>query len=102
MNIEQLKAIPLFASLPGVDLEELSKSLETHTYPAHHTLFWMNERGNHLYIIAEGTVEISYTNEEGEEVSLGVLGSGSFFGEISLLDGEPHSATARTRGEATM
>src|SRR5947209_6084751 len=93
---EQLKEIPLFSSLSTEDLGQLAPLLESHTHPAHHTLFWMNERGRCLYIITEGNVEISYTNEEGEEVSLAVLGRGAFFGELSLLDGEPHSATART------
>lgn len=102
MKDHYLKNIPLFSSLTSGDFEELAKLMITRSYPAHHTLFWMHERGTHLYIIDEGNIEISYTNEEGEEVSLAVLGKGSFFGEISLLDGEPHSATARTMGPATL
>lgn len=102
MNAEQLRNIPLFAGLQRTELEELTSLLKERTYPAHHTVFWMNEKGEQLYIIIKGTIEISYTDDEGKEVLLAQLEPGSFFGELSLIDGEPHSATARTRGQAVL
>src|SRR5207253_6561150 len=46
-----------------------------------------------LYLIASGKVKISLSGEKGREIILSVLGPGEFFGEMSLLDGEPRSAS---------
>jgi uncharacterized membrane protein len=55
----------------------------------------MDERGDKLYIIDKGEVTISQPNDDGKERILATLGEGAFFGELSLLDGGPHSGTAR-------
>lgn len=102
MNINLLKNIPLFSSLDNDSLSELAGYLEKHTYPPFHTIFWMNERGENLYIIQSGRVAISYTDEQGREIELNTLRPGSFFGELSLIDGGPHTATARTIGETVL
>ncbi|MGZ3957823.1 MAG: cyclic nucleotide-binding domain-containing protein, partial [Flavisolibacter sp.] len=102
MNINLLKNIPLFSSLDNDSLSELAGYLEKHTYPPFHTIFWMNERGENLYIIQSGRVAISYTDEQGREIELNTLRQGSFFGELSLIDGGPHTATARTIGETVL
>ncbi|MER3469942.1 MAG: hypothetical protein C4330_01055 [Chitinophagaceae bacterium] len=99
--ISVLQKIPLFASLNEVASQELSTFLKKESYPAHHTIFWINEKGDHLYIILEGKVQISYTEDEGKEIHLNVLQEGSFFGELSLIDNGPHSGTARTTTETT-
>lgn len=102
MDAQQLKTIPLFSNLDMAALEELATVLKEKNCPAHHTIFWMNEKGRHLYIVEKGKVEISYTDEEGNEMSLAHQEQGSFFGELSLIDGEPHSATARTLVPTTL
>lgn len=102
MSEHLLKKIPLFSSLDDATLEELSGYLKKETYPAHHTIFWMNERGDHLYIILSGRVQICYIDEEGQEVTLSTIGAGSFFGELSMMDGGPHTATARAAEETEL
>ena len=62
----------------------------------------MDERGDHLYIIQHGKVQISYIDEEGREITLAILGPDSFFGELSVIDGGPHTATARTIEETVL
>ncbi|GAA4752712.1 cyclic nucleotide-binding domain-containing protein [Flavisolibacter ginsenosidimutans] len=96
MNEATLKKIDLFAGLATAELAELQAYLKRQSHPAQQTIFWMNEKGDRLYIVEEGKVEISYTDEDGRDVSLAVLEPGAFFGELSLIDGEPHSATARS------
>ncbi|HEV7621021.1 MAG TPA: cyclic nucleotide-binding domain-containing protein, partial [Flavisolibacter sp.] len=97
-----LQKIPLFAGLDYAGLAELATYLERETYPAHHTIFWMDEKGDHLYIIQNGKVQISYHDESGREITLATLNPGSFFGELSLIDGGTHTATARTITETTV
>jgi CRP-like cAMP-binding protein len=102
MNKALLKKIPLFASLDNEALGELSLQLQKETAEPRQVIFWMNEKGDHLYIIQKGKVQISYTDEDGKEIILSVLGPGSFFGELSLIDGGPHTATARAVDETTL
>ena len=102
MTIELLREIPLFATLGPDELEDLLKQLQKETHVAHTVIFWMDEPGDKLYVVEKGQVRISYINKEGKEISLATLGEGAFFGELSLLDGGPHTATARTVTETSL
>ena len=102
MNESTLRKIDLFAGLGAAELGELQACLKKQSYSAGETIFWMNEKGDRLYIVDEGKVEISYTDQDGHDVSLAVLEPGAFFGELSLIDGEPHSATARSLDETVL
>ena len=102
MTPEMLRKIPLFATLNPEELEDLLKQLQKEKYPPHTAIFWMDEPGNKLYVIEKGEVRISYTNKDGKELVLAVQGEGTFFGELSLLDGGPHTATVRTIKETTV
>jgi CRP-like cAMP-binding protein len=49
---------------------------------------------NSVVVILEGRVKLSFFTDEGHEVVLGIRGPGDLLGELSALDGRPHSATA--------
>ena len=102
MDRNFLKKMPLFAELTDNDLNELATTLNHTTVPANNPIFWMDELGNCLYIIESGQVQISYTDEKGEDIVLTRLRPGDFFGELSLIDGGPHTATARTLTETVL
>jgi CRP/FNR family transcriptional regulator, cyclic AMP receptor protein len=102
MTPEMLREIPLFATLNPEELQDLLRQLEKEKYPPHTVIFWMDEPGDKLYLIEEGEVRISYTNKDGKEITLAIQGEGTFFGELSLLDGGPHTATVRTITETTV
>ena len=102
MSVDLLRSIPLFDSLDDEELSGLAALLKKETYAKHDTIFWMHEKGEHLYIVESGTVRISFTDREGQETDLATLKEGSFFGELSLLDGGPHSATARAATETVL
>lgn len=102
MTPEALREIPLFATLTPGELQDLLKQLQTEKYPPNTVILWMDEPGDKLYVIEEGEVRISYTNKDGKELTLGMQGEGSFFGELSLLDSGPHTATVRTTKETTV
>src|SRR5258705_7056940 len=97
-----LREILWFATLTRGELEDLLEQLKKEKYPPHTVIFWMDEPGNKLYVIEKGEVRISYTNKDGKELVLGVQGEGTFFGELSLLDGGPHTATVQTIKETTV
>jgi CRP-like cAMP-binding protein len=102
MTPEMLREIPLFATLSPQELQDLLKQLEKENYPPNSVIFWMDEPGDKLYVIEKGQVRISHSNKEGKEIILNTLGENAFFGELSLLDGGPHTATARTVRETTL
>jgi len=102
MNVDLLRSIPLFDSLDEGELTGLAALLKSQSYSKHDTIFWMHERGEHLYIVESGSVRISYTDHEGQETDLATLKEGAFFGELSLIDGGPHSATARAASETVL
>lgn len=57
-------------------------------------LFRQGDRGREMYVIYSGKVALSVQAGEGTEAPIATLGPGEFFGEMSLIDGSPRSATA--------
>jgi CRP-like cAMP-binding protein len=102
MSPEKIRQIGLFATLTPEEIHDLLQELEQTTFPANAVIFWMDDPGDKLYIVDKGEVNISQTNKEGKEHTLAILGEGTFFGELSLLDGGPHTGTARTVTETML
>lgn len=90
---ELLSNIPLFESLTSEDLRSLAKRLENVEQAEGEVIFQQGAEGSSLFIIEEGAVEISY-GEGRARVLLAHLFPGQYFGELSLFDGAPRSATA--------
>jgi CRP-like cAMP-binding protein/Flp pilus assembly protein TadD len=61
-------------------------------------LFQEGDEGDEMYIVLEGRARISKYIPGGGEEALAILERGDFFGEMSLIDGEPRSADARAHG----
>ena len=102
MDTSFLKKIPLFTELTDDDLDELAIALNRTTIDPQKHIFWMDELGDRLFIIESGQVLISYTDEKGEDIVLSRLRPGDFFGELSLIDGGPHTATTRALTETVL
>ena len=94
MSYEDLLGnIALFESLTDEDLATLSKRLVAQDYQPGDAVFNQGDDGSSLFIIEQGAVEISY-GEGKARVCLATLFPGQYFGELSLFDGAPRSATA--------
>jgi CRP-like cAMP-binding protein len=57
-------------------------------------IFHQGDPGNALHVVTDGAVKIVLPSPEGEEAIIATMRRGDFFGELALLDGAPHSATA--------
>src|SRR5690349_697807 len=90
---ELLANIALFDSLTDDDIASLSQRVETVDYEAGDVIFHQGDEGSSLFVIEDGSVEISY-GEGRARVVLATLFAGQYFGELSLFDGSPRSATA--------
>lgn len=92
---EQLmRDLPLLARLPGEDMRALASRGRMRSYPAGTTIFSEGERGDSLHVVVEGRVRITVTSGAGDEATVAMVGPGDCFGELSLLDGRPRSASA--------
>jgi len=87
--------IPLFAKLPPDELDALHQLMKQRTFAVNETIFGIGDTGTEFYIVEEGTLSLSYPDESGKEIFIAQLKEGDFFGELSLLDGGPRTATAR-------
>ena len=93
-KVTLLAKVPLFASLTTEQLAEIADRLVIRNYQRGATIIHQDEPGSMLYIIVNGHVKITTVSSEGEELILALLTDNDFFGELSLLDGQPHSASA--------
>src|ERR1044072_2741630 len=98
MTLEALRSVPLFASLRDESAGALRELLELELRPAGRGLFRKGEQGGAMYLIAGGRVRIPIKDGGGDDVRLAELAAGDFFGEMSILDGKPRSATTAARG----
>jgi CRP/FNR family transcriptional regulator, cyclic AMP receptor protein len=92
---EILAEVPFFSLLDDQERAALAARVETVSKPAGTFLFNYGDPGDSLYIVRAGEVEIFFKNDTGERIVLETAGPGDFFGEISLLDGGPRTASAR-------
>ncbi len=95
MLIEQtLKKIPLFSHFENEELEVIQGLLVPRSFKTGSIIFKENDEAKELFILLSGTVAITRQDEFGEIVRLAELNrNGDFFGEMSLFDGQPRSAT---------
>ena len=93
--IEALRRCALFAKVDDDILALCAATLRIRRYRKNETIFHQGDPGDSLYIIESGSVKIVLPSPEGEEGAIiATLSRGDFFGELALLDGAPHSATA--------
>ncbi|MBA2254063.1 MAG: MFS transporter [Chloroflexi bacterium] len=90
----------LFAGLPAARLEAAMRALHVVEAPIGHVIIRQGDPADRFYLIANGSVDVTQTDEQGAPRQLRTMGPGSVFGEIGLLTGAPRSATV-TAGQAT-
>lgn len=95
---EMLAGLPLFEELPALALRALSAFSRRRHYDHGEVLVREGEPGASLFVIDKGEVRIVKGAAPETEVDLALLGPGNFFGEHSLLTGEPRAATVRAIG----
>jgi CRP/FNR family cyclic AMP-dependent transcriptional regulator len=90
-----IKSNSLFSLLTAEELDRIAKLIFIRFYRAGRTLFFEGTPGEVMYLIHSGKVGIYKTGRDRDEFLLATIGPGSYFGEMSLLDSQPRSATAR-------
>ena len=90
--LELLPKVPLFSQLDQNDLQTLSASARERDYQSGEVLMHQGDSGVGLFILSRGKVSITQVRNS-EVFDLGTLESGQVFGELSLLDDMPRTAT---------
>lgn len=97
-----LTHIPIFARLDADGQAALWPLLTTQQVKAGEPIVWFGDPGDTLYVVDTGQVEVTAPDAHGTHVILDTLGPGGVFGELSLLDGGPRSATVRARTDCRL
>ncbi len=97
-----LRDISLFSGLDDAELRQLTADMKRRRFTAGQTVFYQGDAGHAVYIIESGRVRIYVHGDEGQEVSVVIYGPGDLFGEMSLIDRQPRSATAVTMEETVL
>jgi tetratricopeptide (TPR) repeat protein len=85
---------PLFRTMPSAAFLPFVQALEMRDYAAGEEIVRQGEKGQEMFLISEGEVEVEIIIE-GQAQRVAIVGEGDFFGEASLLTGEPRNATVR-------
>ena len=101
-DAEFLAQIPIFGGLPEPVLARIVDVTRVIGVPAGALVFAEGEPARSMYIVREGELEICKRARNGAEFCLAVLQRGDCVGEMSLIDIQPRSATARALADATL
>lgn len=93
-----LAAVDLFAPLPSSDRQMLASGMRAVRFATGETIIHQGDPGSSMYVIARGRVAV-LVGLDGTQREVATLGPGEFFGEMSLVTGEPRQATCVARDE---
>jgi CRP/FNR family cyclic AMP-dependent transcriptional regulator len=92
----------LFQGVAEEAREALTSALQYSDYARGETVFTEGEQGDTLYIVLSGKVKVGRRAADGRENMLSVMGPSDMFGELSLFDPGPRTATATVLTEARL
>lgn len=92
----------MFEELTPEDLDALAHSLVERQYSAGAMIFHLGDKGDAMYIVADGDVNIHLPGEASRRVSLKDISRGEYFGELALFDDKPRSASALATTNAVL
>lgn len=96
-----IATVPLFRNFSDVHLKHITEEFKTLKINKGKTILFQSDDSTDLYIVLEGQVRISLVDAGGGELVLTTFKKGDFFGEMSLIDGKPRSASV-IADEATL
>lgn len=90
---DALLGVPFFEALNEEERRTLAAQVDLVRFPAGREMFAVGDPGDSLFILTRGAVEIYFKDTTGHRIVLETVEAGGFFGEISLLDAGPRTAS---------
>ncbi|GAB1355515.1 hypothetical protein MASR1M12_42590 [Erysipelotrichia bacterium] len=100
-KIQFLRQVALFRSLSDKALLDLSAITIEQTIPPKNMVFKEGDKGDALYIVKSGKVNVLKRNSSGADSVLVSLGKGAVIGDMAIIDDQPRSASIATIQETT-
>lgn len=98
----ELRHIGLFGALTEAALEHLAEHLRVVEAEPGHVLFREGEAGDDMYVVLHGDIEVLKKSKRGKDSCVAVLGPRDWFGDMSIVDVQPRSATVRALSPARL
>ena len=97
-----LEGVRIFADLRADELRALRSRMRLGRYAEGDLVFAEGDDGNELFVLLEGAVSIVLRLADGDEIQVSEVGPGGFFGEMSIFDKAPRSASCRCSVPSTL
>jgi CRP/FNR family transcriptional regulator, cyclic AMP receptor protein len=98
---QAIKAVPFFTQMNDQEVDVVRALAVEKSYPKNAVVLTEGEMGDSLYMVESGRVKVFIGDEDGREIILKILGPGHFFGEMSMIDQQPRSASVTTLDPST-
>lgn len=95
-NLDLIRRVPLFEVLTSIQAQQVAAAVTKKRYKRGECVVDEGKTTDALYLLLSGRARVLMTDHKGNEVILATLHTGDYVGEMSLIDGEPHSATVMT------
>jgi CRP/FNR family transcriptional regulator, cyclic AMP receptor protein len=102
VDIDVVRKAPLFAALDDEAARALMETMTSSHLERSDILFREGDQGDRVYVIGEGKIKLGRSSIDGRENLLAILGPGEMFGELSLFDPGPRTATATAIAETQL
>lgn len=99
---ELLRHVEIFSLLEGAELDALTRRLHARGVESGSLIFEEGDGGSELFIVQTGRVSVSVRLNNGLEQEIAEFRAGDFFGEMSIFEDAPRSASCRTKEKSTL
>ncbi len=100
-EITTLHQVPLFSRMDDEEVVGIREIMEVDTFAPGQVIIQAGEQGDLFYVVIGGKVQFSVQDASGKEIVVDEVGPGGFFGELSMLTGEPRSARVKAINQVT-
>lgn len=90
---EYLKQVGIFSDLSTESVQDLAVRMKGRQYAAGSIIVGQEDPGDSMFVVTEGRVKVVLYGDNGREIILSIFRADEIFGEMSLLDNRPRSAS---------
>ncbi len=100
-DVATLKQVPLFSQMDDTEISGVRAIMDVAIHAPGTTIMQEGQTGDLFYIVAQGHVQFLIQDASGKDLVVDEVGPGGFFGELSMLTGEPRSADVKAIDQVT-